>query len=333
VKISLLCKTETELHDWSRFVINHPDGNFFQSPDLFNIYHNTKNHKPICIIGKDSDGNILAILLAVIIKNFKWGLENYTTRSIIQGGPLILEDNPTHFIKIINYYEKFIKDKVVYTQYRNMKNMLAYKPVFTEHKYSYEEHLNIIIDLNKSREKLWKEMNGKRRNSIRKAMKSNIIIKIKNDIKSVKNSYRVLKSVYRNAKIPLADESFFLSLFYNNNDNYKAINFCAVYDNKIIGCMIVIAYKNRVYDLYAGSERKHYKKNPNDLIPWTVMLWSKENNYKIFDFGGAGKPNKEYGVRDYKKKFGGNLVNYGRLQKIHQPRNYKLAKFVYSLIK
>jgi len=27
---------------------------------------------------------------------------------------------------------------------------------------------------------------------------------------------------------------------------------------------------------------------------------------------GAGKPSEKYGVRDFKAKFGGNLVNFGR---------------------
>ena len=36
-------------------------------------------------------------------------------------------------------------------------------------------------------------------------------------------------------------------------------------------------------------------------------------------FGGAGKPDKPYGVRDYKLKFGGQLVNWGRFEKVHKP--------------
>jgi lipid II:glycine glycyltransferase (peptidoglycan interpeptide bridge formation enzyme) len=34
---------------------------------------------------------------------------------------------------------------------------------------------------------------------------------------------------------------------------------------------------------------------------------------------GAGKPNGEYGVREFKRGFGSNLVNYGRFVKLHKP--------------
>ena len=335
MNISLLNKFESksDLTDWNKFVMSHPNGNFFQSPELFNIYSNTKNHEPICIIGRDNNGNILCVLLAVIIKNFKWGFQNYTARAIIQGGPLIVENNQHYFSEIFNHYESFINDRAVYTQYRNMISMSNHKQLLLDYDYIFEDHLNIIINLNKSKEVLWEEMNGKRRNTIKKAMKSNIRVKIKNDKNSIKESYRILKSLYKRLKVPLIDKSFFLELFKHNNEHYKAINFCAIYSNEIIGCMIVIAYNGRLYDLYAGSQIEYYNKNPNDLIPWEVFLWGKKNNYQIFDFGGAGNPNEKYGVRDYKIKFGGNIVNFGRSQKVHKPITYNIAKFILRLWK
>ena len=49
----------------------------------------------------------------------------------------------------------------------------------------------------------------------------------------------------------------------------------------------------------------------------------------IFDFGGAGKPVVHYGVRDYKMKFGGKLVNYGRLTLVHNPIKMKLKEALF----
>jgi lipid II:glycine glycyltransferase (peptidoglycan interpeptide bridge formation enzyme) len=61
-------------------------------------------------------------------------------------------------------------------------------------------------------------------------------------------------------------------------------------------------------------------------MPWQVFLWGKKEGYRMFDFGGAGKPDVAYGVRDYKKKFGGQVVNYGRFEKIHRPFLYRTVK-------
>jgi len=41
---------------------------------------------------------------------------------------------------------------------------------------------------------------------------------------------------------------------------------------------------------------------------------------------GAGKPDEDYGVREFKSKFGGELVNYGRFIRINNPFYYKLGE-------
>ena len=54
-------------------------------------------------------------------------------------------------------------------------------------------------------------------------------------------------------------------------------------------------------------------------------------NCHVYDFGGAGKPDEEYGVRDFKAKFGGNLVNFGRNVFVHNPMLLKLSRHGYEV--
>ncbi len=103
----------------------------------------------------------------------------------------------------------------------------------------------------------------------------------------------------------------------------------AFLNDDLIGIMFTLQYKNIVYDLYAGSKSKYYDKNPNDIIPWEVFNICKNEGKTIFDFGGAGKPVVHYGVRDYKMKFGGKLVNYGRLTLVHNPIKMKLKEALF----
>ena len=41
---------------------------------------------------------------------------------------------------------------------------------------------------------------------------------------------------------------------------------------------------------------------------------------------GAGSPDENYGVRDFKARFGGELVEYGRFKKILNPILYEAGK-------
>lgn len=88
--------------------------------------------------------------------------------------------------------------------------------------------------------------------------------------------------------------------------------------------------RDRLLDWYAGADRDYARLYPNDFLVWHLLQWGQTQGYQIFDSGGAGHPDKPYGVRDFKERFGGQLVNYGRSVKIHAPW-YGLAVKAYDI--
>jgi serine/alanine adding enzyme len=319
--------TKLAKNRWSSFVENHTNGNIFQTPKMYEVYQKTKNYEPIFLAILDNDDTILGVMLAVIQKEYSGIIGSLTARSIIFGGPLIKDENIEVLDVILKEYSTIVKRKAIYSQFRNFWDWQEPKNIFFKNGFEYEEHLNILVDLNKSEDELWKDVHSKRRNEIRRATKEGTMFLVKNDLESLRECYEILKSVYKKAKLPIPSFEFFKNIFDIFNENTGLKLFCAENKSKIIGCLVALTYKDIIYDFYAGAYLEHYKKYPNDLIPWEIFLWGKENNYKYFDFGGAGKPEIPYGVRDYKKKFGGKVVNYGRFEKIHKPILLKIAKF------
>lgn len=251
-------------------------------------------------------------------------------RLIIYGGPLVVDNDVNIIYLLLQHLQSIASRKAIFSQFRNFYDTSLFKDVFCKADWRYEEHLNILIDLTKSEEVLWSEVNSKRRNEIRKAEKEGTTFDIlKNDI-HLEKTYSILREVYSRAKLPLPNLDFFKKAYeILTPDHFKI--FIAINNEQIIGTMFTLCYKDNIYDWYAGSHQEFYKKYPNDLIPWKVFLWGKEHGYKKFDFGGAGKPNIPYGVRDYKKKFGGEFVNFGRYEQIHKPSLFKIAKLGFKL--
>ena len=68
----------------NEFVYNHPHGNIFQTPEIFDVYKKTKNYEPIFLAVANNSGEISGTLLAVIQKEYSGLLGNFTARSIIQ---------------------------------------------------------------------------------------------------------------------------------------------------------------------------------------------------------------------------------------------------------
>ncbi len=268
----------------------------------------------------------MGTLLAIIQKQFAGLFSVLSSRAVIIGGPLIADNDAELFDRILKEYDNLIAKRVVYSQIRNLNDTLMRKYTFINNGYKYQEHLNFLIDLRKSTDQLWKELNSKRRNKIRKAMKANVTVKqIMNQI-DFQESYDILYKVYQRARLPLPDCQYFNNIFNTAGDNYF-FPWGAYYQNKLIGTMYTFVYNKIVYDWYAGANTEFYSKHPNDIIPWEIFKQTKEFGCSLFDFGGAGKPGVPYGVRDYKKKFGGQMVNYGRFEKIHHPGLYNIARF------
>jgi lipid II:glycine glycyltransferase (peptidoglycan interpeptide bridge formation enzyme) len=68
-----------------------------------------------------------------------------------------------------------------------------------------------------------------------------------------------------------------------------------------------------------------------DYLTWHEIAWSCDHGIARYDFGGAGWPDKPYGVREYKARFGGDLVCYGRYRKIYSRWKLALAERAYEL--
>jgi len=79
---------------WRSFVLNHPEGQTFMMPEMVDFYSSITLQEPIVCVAEDECDDVLGVLVAIIIKDFKGLLGKFTSRSIILGGPLV-KDNKT----------------------------------------------------------------------------------------------------------------------------------------------------------------------------------------------------------------------------------------------
>ena len=314
------------LKEWDRFVLDLPQGNIFQTSYMYRVFAHTKNYEPLALLLLDENKSIKASLLAVKQNFGSKVTRSFSSRSLILGGPLSLNHSATLIAKLFEKYESLIKNRAIFTEVRNLTEMNNQIGLFAQNGYIFQDHLNIFIDLTLSEDQLWKKITSKRRNEIRRASRAGVIFSEIESEEERRGCYIILREVYKKAKLPLPDFSFFSSAFSFSNDSMGLKVFGAKYESKIIGTIFTLYFRDMIYDYYAGSLQQYYNKYPNDLIPWELFRWAKNHGYKFFDFGGAGKPDVPYGVRDYKKQFGGELVNLGRFRKIHRPLKMRMAE-------
>lgn len=319
---------ETEAQIFS-FLDSCEGFHYFQSPYFFKVSRASKKLIPFYIVARE-EGELVGILLLVRQVQSTLPLLSFlSSRLIIWGGPVVRNNSPEILDGLLRFYNQR-RPKTIYTQIRNLSDTGAYKNLFRNNGFRYEEHLNIVVDLSRSEEDLWKEVVTKRRNQIRRAEKEGCSVEQQTSIDALRTCYTILQEVYGRTKVPLPDFSHFESLRVHSDARAGLRVFTVVWEGRIIGCMLCLAYGHWLFDYYAGAFSAYYKKYPNDLLPWAVFNWAKKNGFTYFDFGGAGKPGIPYGVRDYKKQFGGELVCYGRYEQVHADRLFHLIKKGYQ---
>lgn len=328
----MIIKTEINLDKLNVFCLSYPKANIFQTPEMYEVYKNTINYEPVYISVVDEKEELLGSLLVVIQKEHKGFIGKFSSRAIVWGGPLIKNDDLKVLDYILKEFNIIVNKRAIYTQFRNMwEYSVEEKSVFKENGFDFEEHLDIIHKLSTTNEQFFEQMHKGRRKNVRRAIRKDLEFVEMTTIKELNESLKLIRNTYNRVKLPMPDVGFFISTFKECHlKGYVKFFGCKI-DGKLIGTRYVLTYNNLVYDWYAGTDENYLDFYPNDFLPYKIMQWGRDNGYNLFQFGGAGKPNKPYGVRDYKLKFGGNLVNWGRFEKINKPILMKIARVGFML--
>lgn len=305
--------------EWDDFLHQHRFGNAFQSSAFFDFYLKANEFRPFyCIARNKSNNRIIGGFLFVIQRKSTRFPDRYFRRSLIIGGPLIRNGNERILDGLLKVYNDFTKNKAIYSEIRNLRSWSDQIDIFLRNRFKYEAHLNYQIPLNDR--DVVAAFSASKRRQIRKAQQNGARIVVDPDIHQVKEFFEILSDLY-NQKInkPLPDWSFFQSFYENlvlkGLGKYLLIHF----DGKIIGGIMLPKYRqSMVYEWYvAGLDRDYKYAYPSVLATWAGIKYAIGNDFDAFDFMGAGVPSHSYGVREFKSKFGGITLNYGRFVNSH----------------
>lgn len=326
--------TETfDKNEWDDFVSEHPQGNIFQTSMMTDVFRKTKNYKPICLAAKDPvSGDLLAVMQSVIMSEMTGILSSLASRAVLQGGPLFVDsETGKQAAKLLmEHYDKLAGNRIVYTQIRNMWDTETCRQMLADINYEYDHHLDFLINLDRAEEEIWSDIQKSRRKGINRAQKSGIVVRKVANMDELHSCYDLVLETYKRFKVPTADISLFEAAWKDLVPKRHADFFIALKDEEAVGTRITLNYKNMAYDWYAGS--KQGVDYVDEALVWHVL---KENagKYKVFDFGGAGHPDKPYGVREFKRRFGGEMVDFGRYEKVHSGIRKNIAGFGLSFYK
>jgi len=322
-KTSFKVTDSFEKEVFSRFVYENPNTSIFQSLEMVDVYKRNIGCKPLtlAVINEDT-GEVQATLLAKILEEKRGFLSSFSRHSTIRGGPIFVngKDGIKAVSLLLEHYNKIVAKDALYSRIYPLNYTPQIIPWFKKNGYEYEYWQNFLIDLRKSREELWKNLKDDKRKAVRKAKKKGLQVCECTDKGEIPIFYDLVKERYVKRKTPLEDISNFEAVFDILVPKNEAKVLFVRYNDEYIATRLILLYKGIIYAWYSGSNSDYLRYHPNDLITWHVLEWGSENGFHTFDFGGGGEPEEATaGWVEFKRRFGGKSINYGRYTKIHKP--------------
>jgi len=336
-EISIKVTSNVKKEELDKFVSENPVTSIFQTPDMAEVYKRNKGCKPIILAAINENTNeILASLLAKKLIRKPGVLESFSTHSTIRGGPIFVDnkDGIKAVSLLLDEYNKIAeKEGILYTRIHPLNNTPQITDVIIENGYKQSGWQNFLIHLKRSEKEIWHDIQKPRRKNINRATDRGVTIEELNDKSQIPVFYDLVKETYRYAKFPLEDISNFEATFDLLVPKGMAKFYFAKHDGKPIAARLILLLKGMIYDWYAGSDRSSMEMYPNDLLVWNILKYGSENGYYVFDFEGGGEPGNNEGWVEFKRRFGGELISYGRYTNTHQPTKMKLVKNMFEIYK
>ena len=232
-----------------------------------------------------------------------------------EGTPIF--ENKEHGLQILN---KFKEESKRYFYGLIRPSVLNQESVlFSNAEYKKVSDSTILIDLQKTEDELWQNLEKKSaRWGVKTAEKNNLqFADIKNN-EELQYFYNIYLKTAKDGGFKARSYDFLLCL----HNSKIAKFFCIKSKNKIIaGAAILLDNEYNILSLTSATE-EGYKMQAMPFLYWNLILYSKKSGKKYFDLGGYDKNakpgDKIYNINKFKENFNGEIV-----EQTHFATNWK----------
>lgn len=312
------------------FCRQHAAGNFFQAPAFFEFAEQVPEYSPFQLLAFDKAGAVKGALLGVFQSNGN-GLKSWLSRRLIAwGGPLVSPEGADATAEaLLKKLVSYARTRAIYVEFRNFFDTASLRSAFRNSGFEFNDHLNFLVRTDEE-QAVRRRMSKSRWRQINSTRKAGAAIAEAASEGEVLAFYEILSELYRTkVKKPLPGPDFFLTFWKSGIGKL----FLVKREAEVLGGILCPIFEDQViYEWYIcgqdGMEKGLY---PSVLATWAPIEYACRTGLHHFDFMGAGKPEEDYGVRDFKARFGGEEVAFGRYQLILNKPLYEAGKLGLSL--
>lgn len=301
------------------FVDREKDASFFQAPDFMELIGPVPGFRPVLLVARDDEGKVVGSLLGVYQRDGS-GLKSWLSRRLlVHGGPLGTTEAAEALLQAL------LMDahgQAIHVEFRNSSDMSRFRPLFDRLGFSYVPHLNFMLEV-KGEQEAFQALSSTRRREIRNSLAAGATYGEAKDQQEVDDFHGILAALYRDkVRKPLPVRALFRRL----HDSPHGRVFVVRYQGRVIGGSAGPVLKGRsIHYWYACGDNTIKGVHASVLATWAPIEHAARHGIGLLDLMGAGKPGQGYGVHDFKARFGGKEVAFGRFEKVLNKPLFHLA--------
>lgn len=320
------------IEKWQALVAASPTATWFQTPEAYVFFASLPEMMTPFVVAVEENDRLTGIVVGYITREKSAVKQFFTRRAIVVGGPLLAADISDEALEqLLVAVTENLKHRAIYIETRNFSDYGRWRAIFERCGFSYQPHLNFQVDCS-SLEVVDGNLGRGRKRDIRTSLRDGAVIVENPTPAQVAEFYEILHHLYTTkVKTPLFSFDFFKKLYALPSGRILLVEL----NGKIIGGTVCVCLEGKaVYEWFVCGIDGVYKNIfPSSLATYAGIRYAAQHAMPIFDMMGAGTPDEDYGVRDFKARFGGKLVEFGRYLYLCNPALYKIGKLGVKILK
>jgi serine/alanine adding enzyme len=284
----LRCKPNVE-GAWSTLIHQMDDANVAQSPLWYTAIHRAYGHIPLYLQAENTTGQ-MAILPAFLVRSRLFGTVVTSMPFLDMGGPC--SSSPALSCTLVT---RLIEEAAHHGA--GLVELRCTVPLDLPVAATGDK-VNLFLSLPKDPGCLWKQLDAKVRNQVRKAERSGLSVEF-GQSERLDDFYETFAQNMRDLGSPVHARGFFQAILeaFGNQARIALVR----KDARPIGGLLALAFKSSLIVPWASSLRQYLSLCPNMLLYWETLRNACLEGFQRFDFG---RSSRNSGTYRFKRQWG-----------------------------
>ncbi len=285
--------TPADSGQWSTLVGKTDHANLAHAPEWFEAIRNAYGHTPLYLQAESAAGH-LAILPAFLLKSRLFGTVVASMPFLDGGGPCSTTAELGQ-VAVASLIEEATRLGAGAVELRSTVELDLPVP-------ASQSKFNMIRRLPEDGDALWRGLDAKVRNQVRKAERSGLSVEFGHR-EALNAFYDVFAVNMRDLGSPVHGRAFFASILDAFGDRARIA--LVRKGPTVIGGLVALAFKDTMVVPWASSLRRYFALCPNVLLYWETLALACREGFQRFDFG---RSSRDSGTYRFKGQWGAEEV-------------------------